>query len=57
MLIARARHQLNRGYLAEIVRTTGLPIVCLPYLKDGLRGPEDIATLADGLLEGPREAA
>jgi len=52
----RARHQLNQSYLTEIVGTTGLPIVCLPYLKEGLDGPEDIAMLADGLLEAPRVA-
>jgi len=53
----RARHQLNRGYLAEIARTTGLPIVCLPYLRSGLRGSEDIEILAEELLEAPRGAA
>jgi anion-transporting ArsA/GET3 family ATPase len=53
----RARHELNRGHVAEIARSTQLPLVCLPYLRDGLRGPEDLAQLAQVLLSQPRAAA
>ncbi len=43
------RHRLNRHYLGEIARLTGLPLVSLPYLAEGIRGPEDVATLARSL--------
>ena len=53
----RARFELNRGYVTEIGMLTGLPIVCLPYLAQGIEGPAEIETLADTLLEPPRSAA
>lgn len=54
----RARHELNEDYVGEIARSTGLPIVRLPYLVGGIDGPEDVASLGDPLLEPPRwEAA
>jgi anion-transporting ArsA/GET3 family ATPase len=54
----RARHELNEGYVGEIARLTGLPIVRLPYLTRGINGPDDVGALADPLLEAPRwEAA
>jgi anion-transporting ArsA/GET3 family ATPase len=53
----RARHELNRGYVEEIRRLTGLPIVCLPYLLGGVNGPEEIGALADPLLGLPRREA
>jgi anion-transporting ArsA/GET3 family ATPase len=52
----RARYELNRGYVAEIARTTGLPVVCLPYLRDGLQGLDDVSRLAAGLLTAPGAA-
>ncbi len=53
----RARFELNRGYLTEIGRLTGLPIVCLPYLAQGIEGPAEIERLADALVEPPRSVA
>ncbi|MDH5307865.1 MAG: chromosome partitioning protein [Myxococcales bacterium] len=53
----RARHELNRGYVVQIARSTGLPLVCLPYLRDGLRGRADVEALGRKLLEEPRAAA
>ena len=53
----RARFELNRGYVTEIGRLTGLPIVCLPYLAQGIEGPAEIERLADALVEAPRSVA
>ena len=53
----RARAELNRHHIAEIARETGLPTVSLPYLRDGLRGPEDAARLAEPLFAGLGAAA
>ncbi len=53
----RARHELNESYVAEIARLTRLPIVRLPYLIGGIDGPDDVAALADPLLEPPRQEA
>jgi anion-transporting ArsA/GET3 family ATPase len=47
------RHQLNRGYVAEIERRTGLPTLRLPYLVGGVEGPEEITALAGALIETP----
>jgi anion-transporting ArsA/GET3 family ATPase len=46
----RMRFELNRQHLAEIGRATGLPTIALPYLTQGIRGPDDLARLADALL-------
>ena len=51
-----ARHALNQRYAAELAAATGLPQIALPYLTDGIRGPQDLATLgaaldADALAE------
>jgi anion-transporting ArsA/GET3 family ATPase len=51
------RHQLNRGYVAEIERRTGLPTVCLPYLLEGIEGPEEISALAAALIQAPEVVA
>ena len=53
----RARFELNREFAGEIARSTGLPIVRLPYLREGIRGAEDLEALASALLEEPAEAA
>lgn len=45
----RSRFELNRHYVGEIARETGLPVVTLPYLARGIRGPEDLAVLAESL--------
>ena len=52
----RARYELNRGYVAEIARSTGLPVVCLPYLRDGLQDLDDVSELAASLLTAPGAA-
>jgi anion-transporting ArsA/GET3 family ATPase len=46
----RSRYELNRVYVAEIARATGLPVVPLPFLLSGIRGPEDLRRLAEPLL-------
>ena len=48
----RARAELNRHHTAAIARETGLPTVTLPYLRDGMRGPDDTARLAESLYAG-----
>lgn len=49
----RARFELNRHWSTEIARLTALPLVPLPYLASGIRGPDDLARLADALLAEP----
>ena len=46
----RARHELNQGYLSLLEELTGLPLVPLPYLADGVEGPEALGILAEALL-------
>jgi anion-transporting ArsA/GET3 family ATPase len=46
-----SRRRLNRHYSDEIERTAGVPIVCLPYLADGVRGPRELEVLAASLAE------
>jgi anion-transporting ArsA/GET3 family ATPase len=53
----RERHALNRHYLGEIGRSTGLPLLPLPLLPEGVRGPADLAVLADALSAPPAGAA
>jgi hypothetical protein len=53
----RSRHALNRAYIREIARETRLPVVELPFLADGIRGPADLRTLAPLLLAAPQEDA
>jgi anion-transporting ArsA/GET3 family ATPase len=53
----RARFELNRGYVAEIGRLTGLPVLQLPYLAQGVQGPAEIAMLAEALVEAPQPVA
>jgi anion-transporting ArsA/GET3 family ATPase len=42
----RARFELNRRYVGEIARDSGLPTMTLPYLPGGIRRPEDLERLA-----------
>ena len=49
----QSRHDLNRRFAVEIQQTTGLPIVELPQLTEGIQGPEQIASLAGALLADP----
>ena len=52
------RHLLNRHYLGEIAKQTGLPVVALPYLPDGVSGRDALAVVARSLVAEPqREAA
>jgi anion-transporting ArsA/GET3 family ATPase len=53
----RARHALNAAYVGEIARATRLPVVTLPFLAEGIRGPADLRALAEPLVAAPREAA
>jgi len=48
-----SRHELNRDYVAEVGRDTGLPVVTLPYLPHGVGGPDELARLASALLDKP----
>jgi anion-transporting ArsA/GET3 family ATPase len=48
----RSRYELNRRYVDEIARTSGLPTVTLPYLPAGIHGPDDLEGLAE-ILVGP----
>jgi len=49
----RSRHELNHRFKAEIQQTTGLPIVELPRLSEGIQGPDQIASLIGPLLANP----
>jgi hypothetical protein len=49
----RSRHELNRRFTAEIQQTTGLPIVKLPRLREGIQGPDQISSLMSALLANP----
>jgi len=51
------RHQLNAQHLHTIAAETGLPQVRLPYLVDGVNGPEDVALLAQSILVPPVQEA
>jgi anion-transporting ArsA/GET3 family ATPase len=53
----KARHHLNRRYVDKIRRATGLPTVELPYLVEGVSGPDELERLAGLLLEAPRRSA
>ena len=53
---AGSRHRMNRRYAQEVGLATGLPIVTLPYLPAGIRGPEDLEALGAPLLAEPKEA-
>jgi hypothetical protein len=48
-----ARHELNALYLERIAAETGLPLVTLPYLAEGVSGPDDVARLAERILAAP----
>jgi anion-transporting ArsA/GET3 family ATPase len=50
----QARHTLNRHYVSELARLTGLPLVELPYLAGGVHGPGELAALAGPLLAEPQ---
>ena len=47
-----ARARLNARYVRELGESTGLPTPTLPYVQEGLEGPEGLARLAGPLLAG-----
>ena len=47
-----SRHALNRRFSDEIAVETALPVVELPLLASGVRGPDDLGSLAAALLAG-----
>jgi len=49
----RARHELNVQHRDEIGRATSLPIVPLPYLAEGIRGPAQLERLGRALIASP----
>jgi anion-transporting ArsA/GET3 family ATPase len=51
------RHLLNRHHQGEIARRTGLPVVPLPYLPDGVTSHGALEVLARALVEAPRGEA
>lgn len=51
----RSRFEMNRRHLQGICRDTGLPLVVLPALPEGVRGLEDLERLSPALLAGPEE--
>jgi anion-transporting ArsA/GET3 family ATPase len=52
----RSRHQLNRIYVSVIGEQTGLPVVCLPHLAEGLQQPGALERLAELLVAEPGPA-
>jgi anion-transporting ArsA/GET3 family ATPase len=46
----RARHELNQSYVSLLEELTGLPLVPLPHLADGVEGPAALGILAKALL-------
>jgi anion-transporting ArsA/GET3 family ATPase len=46
----RARAELNARHVAQIAEQTRLPVLTLPYLSQGVRGPEDTAVLGAALF-------
>ena len=53
----RARRRLNRDYVERISQLTGLPVVTLPYLAQGIEGPAELDLLAPPLLVDPERMA
>ena len=48
-----SRHALHRAHLRDLAERTGLPLVVLPNLAGGIRGPEQLDALAEPLLSEP----
>jgi anion-transporting ArsA/GET3 family ATPase len=46
----RSRYELAREYVERIGEWTGLPLVTLPWLPEGVRGPEDVDRLVPPLV-------
>jgi hypothetical protein len=46
----RSRYELNRRYVEEIARESGLPTLVLPFIRGGIRDLRDLGVLAGALL-------
>ncbi len=53
----RGRHALNARWMRVLADTTGLGLVVLPRLAHGVRGPDDLALLAEALVAAPQPVA
>ena len=51
----RARHELNARWMRVLADTTKLELVVLPRIARGVRGPDELALLANALVAPPRE--
>ena len=51
----RARYALHGRYVKQIAEQTGLPLVRLPLIAEGISGPRQISALAEPLLKTPEE--
>jgi len=45
------RHRLNQHYLGEITKRTALPVVAVPSLSRGIRGPDDLLEIGELLIQ------
>ncbi len=52
----RARHELNARWMRVLADTTKLGLVALPRIARGVRGPGDLAVLAEALVAPPQRA-
>jgi hypothetical protein len=52
----RTRFELHRHHLGEVTRATGLPALVLPFLPEGIGGPDALRVLAAPLLASPVES-
>jgi anion-transporting ArsA/GET3 family ATPase len=52
----RSRHALQADYLRLLAERTALPLVSLPYLVEGVDGPDSLGPLAEALLREPEAA-
>lgn len=52
-----ARRSHNERQIEMLGELAGLPVVVLPYLRDAVRGPADLALLAPALLAAPIAAS
>jgi anion-transporting ArsA/GET3 family ATPase len=53
----RGRHALNARWMRVLAEATRLGLVVLPRIARGVRGPDDLAQLAEALVTAPRETA
>lgn len=51
----RSRHELNARWMRILADTTHLGLVVLPRIPRGVRGPADLASLAEALVAPPQE--